>query len=121
MPTYTAEFRTDVDYATHSFKARSPQDALRKPRAFNGRRRDALMFEHYNGSHPINEISIHDADGDEVALWLDDDLLVRFAAHDLLDAGELALRELRGFYSDGESEAVRLLGAAIASAKREQP
>jgi hypothetical protein len=31
MPTYTADFRTDTDYATHTFKARSPQDALKKP------------------------------------------------------------------------------------------
>jgi hypothetical protein len=121
MPTYTAEFRSDVDYATHDFKARSPQDALKKARAFNDRRPDELMFEHHNGSHPVNEISLHDADGDEVALWLDDDLLVRFAANDLLDAGELALRELRGFYNDGDSEAVRVLVAAIAKAKGTRP
>jgi hypothetical protein len=117
MPTYTVEFRADVDYATHSFKARSPQGALKKARAFNDERTEELMFEHYSGRHPVNEIAVHDADGDEVALWQDDELRVRLAAHDLLDAGELALRELRGFYSDAESEAVRVLVAAIATAK----
>ena len=30
MPTYTAEFRTDADYAYRAFKARSPQDALKQ-------------------------------------------------------------------------------------------
>jgi hypothetical protein len=28
MKTYTVEFRTDGDYATHEFKAHSPQGAL---------------------------------------------------------------------------------------------
>jgi hypothetical protein len=64
---------------------------------------------------------VHDAAGDEVALWQEDELRVRLAAHDLFDAGELALRELRGFYSDGESEALRLLAAAIARAKGGRP
>jgi hypothetical protein len=120
MPTYTAEFRTDVDYATHSFKARSPGGALKKARAFNDERTVELMFEHYNGRHSVNEIAVHDFGGDEVALWQDDELRVRLAAHDLLDASELALRELRGFYSDGESEAVQVLIAAIATAKGRQ-
>ena len=34
MKTYTAEFRTDIDYATREFRARSPRDALQKARAF---------------------------------------------------------------------------------------
>lgn len=117
MPTYTAEFRTDADYATRAFKARSSQGALKKARAFYDERIDELMFESYDGGHPAIEIAVRDADGDEVALWQDDDLRMRLAAHDLLDAGALALRELRGFYSDGESEAVRVLTAAIARAK----
>jgi hypothetical protein len=121
MPTYTAEFRTDADYAARAFKARSSRDALKKARAFYDERTDELMFESYDGGHPVNEIAVRDAGGDEVALWQDDDLRVRLAAHDLLDAGELALRELRGFYSDGESEAVRVLVAAIARAKGPRP
>jgi hypothetical protein len=120
MPTYTVEFRTDADYAARAFKARSSQDALKKARAFYNERTHELMFESYDGAHPVNEIAVRDADGDEVALWQDDDLRVRLAARDLLDAGELALRELRGFYSDGESEAVRVLVAAIATAKGRQ-
>jgi hypothetical protein len=119
MPIYTADFRTDADSATHTFKARSPRHALKKARAFCDARTEELMFQSYDGGHPVNEIAVRDANGDEVALWQDDDLRVRLAAHDLFDAGELALRELRGFYSDGDSEAVRVLLAAIARAKPE--
>ena len=121
MPTYTADFRTDADYATRRFKARSPQDALKKARAFYDGRTEELMFQSYDGGNPVVEISVHDEHGHEVALWQDDDLRIRLAAHDLLDAGELALRELRGFYSDGDSEAVRVLVAAITRAKGRQP
>ena len=91
MKTYTAEFRSDVDYATREFKARSPRDALRKARAFSDGHADALSFEHYSGAHPINEIAVHDAAGDEVALWQDEDLRLRLAAGDLFDALELCV------------------------------
>ena len=121
MPSYTADFRTDADYAIHTFKARSPQHALRKALDLNEEDTGELMFRSYDGGHPVNEIAVHDSDGDQVALWQHDDLRVRLAAQDLLDAGELALRELRGFYSDGESEAVRVLVEAIASAKGARP
>jgi hypothetical protein len=121
MPSYTADFRTDADYALVTFKARSPRHALQKARALCDEHPEDLMFQHYDGGHPVNEISVHDEHGDEVALWQDDDLRIRLAGHDLLDAGQLALRELRGFYTDGESEAVRVLAAAIARATGRQP
>jgi hypothetical protein len=121
MPTYTADFRTDADTAIAKVKARSPQHALRKARAFYDEHPEDLMFMGYDGGHPVNEIAVHDDEGNEVAVWRDDDMRLRLTARDLLDAGELALRELRGFYSDGESEAVRVLAAAIAKAKERQP
>ena len=121
MPTYTAEFRTEIDYATREFKARSPRDVLKKARTFSDSHADELSFEHYSGAHPVNEIAVHDTDGNEVALWQDDDLRVRLAAYDLLDAGELTLRELRGFSSDGESEALWVLVEAVARAKGTRP
>jgi len=39
-------------YATHAFKARSPQDALRKARAFHDEHTDELIFQSYDGGHP---------------------------------------------------------------------
>ena len=35
---------------------------------------------------PVNEIAIHDADDNELAAWCDEDLLLRLAAPDLLEA-----------------------------------
>jgi hypothetical protein len=43
---------------------------------------------------PVNEISVCDADGKEVALWQADDLRLRQAAQDLLDTLQLALEAL---------------------------
>ena len=91
MKTYTAEFRTDINYATREFPARSPRDALKKARAFSDSHADALSFEHYSGAHPVNEIAVSDAEGDEVALWQDEDLRLRLAAGDMLDALELCV------------------------------
>jgi hypothetical protein len=117
MQTYDVDFRTDADYATHSFKARSPRHALKKALAFYDRHTEDLMFTAYDGGHPINEIEVFNEDGCSVGVWQDDDMRLRLAARALLDAGALALRELRSFYNDGQSEAVRVLAAAIARAK----
>jgi hypothetical protein len=68
MPTYTAEFRTDADYAYCAFNARSPQDALKQALAFYDERTEELIFEHYDDSHSVNEIALRDADGKQVAL-----------------------------------------------------
>lgn len=91
MPTYTAEFRTDADYASCAFKARSPQVALKQARAFYDERTEELIFERYDDGHPVNEIALRDADGNQVALWQDDDLRLRLAAADMLEALELCV------------------------------
>jgi hypothetical protein len=91
MPTYTAIFRTNVDYATRDFTARSPRDALRKARAFGDERGDDLAFERYDGPHRVNEVTVRTAAGEEVALWQDDDLRLRLAAGDLFEALELCV------------------------------
>lgn len=120
MPAYTAVFRTDTEYALRTFKARSPQGALRKAQAFYKERSEELLFQSYAGGDPVNQIAVYHGSGG-VTLWQDDDVRVRLAAHDLLDAGEFALRELRGVYSDRESEAVRVLAEAIAKANGTRP
>jgi hypothetical protein len=76
MPTYTAEFRTDADYANRAFKARSPHNALKQARAFYDKRSEELIFERYDG-HSLNEVAVRNADGHELALWQDDDLRLR--------------------------------------------
>ena len=114
MTTYTATFRTDAEFATREIKAATPKQALKKARRLYDEDPFDLMFESYDGGMPVNEIAIEDADGDDLALWLDDDLRLRLAARDLLTAAESVVAR----WEQGDlAEAVRELDAAIANAK----
>jgi FixJ family two-component response regulator len=63
---------------------------------------------------PVNEIAIKDANDNELAVWLDDDLRLRLAARDLLEAAELVVAR----WEQGDlAAAVRQLDDAIAKAK----
>jgi hypothetical protein len=114
MTTYTATFRTDAEFATREIKAATPEQALKKARRFYDNDPLDLMFESYDGGMPVNEIAISDANDDELAVWLDEDLRLRLAAHDLLEAAELVVAR----WSEGDlAAAVRQLDDAIAKAK----
>ena len=114
MKTYTATFRTDAEFATREIKAASPEQALKKARRLYDDDPFDLMFESYDGGMPVNEIAIADADHDELAVWRDDDMRLRNAARDLLDAAELVVAR----WERGDlAAAVRDLDAAIAKAK----
>jgi hypothetical protein len=94
MKTYTATFRTDAEFATREIKAATPEQALKKARRLYDDDPFDLMFESYDGGMPVNEIAIADADHDELAVWRDDDMRLRNAARDLLDALEQAVQAL---------------------------
>jgi hypothetical protein len=114
MTTYTAYFHTDADYAARKFVADTPEQALEKARRFHDGDPSRLMFESYNDVMPVNEITIHDAGCNKLAVWFDDDMHLRLAARDLLDAAELVVAR----WERGDlAEAVRGLSAAIAKAK----
>jgi hypothetical protein len=114
MTTYTAYFRTDAESATRDFVASTPEQALKKARRFHEAHADQLLFEHYDEIAPVNEIAIWSDEGDDLAVWHDDDLRLRLAASDLLAAAELVVtRWQRGDLAG----AVRQLDAAIAEAK----
>ena len=91
MKTYTAEFRTDINYATREFPARSPRDALKKARAFSDEPCRCAEFRALQRRSSRQRNRGHDAEGDEVALWQDEDLRLRLAAGDMLDALELCV------------------------------
>ena len=86
MTTYRAYFHTDADFATFEVKADTPEQALALARQLYDDDPSDLMFEPYDGGMPVNEIAIHDADYNKLAVWYDDSLRVRLAAGDLLDA-----------------------------------
>jgi len=114
MQTYKAYFHTGADYAAREFAAGTPEQALALARRFYDDDPSDLMFESYDGGIPVIEISIHDADSNRLAVWYDDDMRLRLAARDLLDAAELVVAR----WERGDlAEAVRELSAAIAKAK----
>jgi hypothetical protein len=120
MPTYTAYFRTDADFASREFKASTPEQALRKARKFLDTDGD-LMFQEYDGGMPINEIEIQDQDRSEVAVWYDDDLRLRLAARDLLatleDQTDAAQAVIDNWTEGDLAAAVRALDASIADGR----
>jgi hypothetical protein len=91
-----------------------PEKALKKARRFCRAHEDELLFEDYSDSLPVEEIVIQNAAYDELAVWQDEDLHLRFAARELLAAAELVVaRWERGDLAG----AVRELDAVIARAK----
>ena len=122
MPTYTAEFRTDADYAYRAFNARSPQDALKQARASLDDCTEELFFERYDDTHTVNEIALRDADGNQVALWQDDELRLRLAASDMLEALELCVDCLADLARlDDGTPSINALNQARAAIARAKP
>jgi len=114
MKTYTAYFNTDAEFATREFDADTPEQALKKALRFHRTHADQLSFERYDHHGPVNQIDIWNDQGDDLAVWHDDDQRLRLAASDLLAAAELVVaRWERGDLAG----AVRQLAAAIAKAK----
>jgi hypothetical protein len=121
MTTYTAYFRTDADWASKTFKARTPREALADACAFFDEHDGELLFQEYDGGSPLNAIEVTGPEGDELAVWRDDDLRLRLASSDMLEALELCeevLAELARL-DDGTPSisALHLARAAIAKAK----
>jgi hypothetical protein len=118
MTKYTAYFRTDADYAEHEFQSDTPEQALALAHAFLDQNDEDLMFVSYDGGHPVNEIEISSPGSSELAVWRDDDLRLRLASRDLLNALEVALERLEISNCGGEEdEYIAQVKAAIAKAK----
>ena len=122
MTTYTAYFRTDSETATHEIEADTPEQALSNAQELYANDPSELWFEPYDGGMPVNEIAVIDDDYEQVALWLDDDLRLRLAAQDLLDAlEELVARDraeaAESGFTDNEMTWLEDARRAIAKAK----
>jgi hypothetical protein len=115
MKTYDVYFRSDLQWGMRTFDADTPEQALRRARRFAKKRLHKLEFDFYETcDNPINDIEVCDDEDNSVAAWFDDDLRLRLAARDLLEAAELVVAR----WSEGDlAEAVRALDAAVAKAK----
>jgi len=120
MTTYTAYFRTDAEFASHDFDAGTPEQALKKARRFYKAHAHKLCFEPYDEQPPVNEIAVWGDQGEDLAVWHDDDLRLRLAAGDLLEAlrfCDMTLADLEASKRKGYiQEAKRLARATIAKA-----
>jgi hypothetical protein len=113
MKTYTVNFASDAECASSIFDAETPEQALALARKLYEDEPSELWFEPYSGMD-VNEILVYDPDGKEVAVWYDEDMRLRLAARDLLDAAEMVVAR----WEQGDlAEAVRQLDDAIAKAK----
>jgi hypothetical protein len=116
MQTYKAYFHTDAGYAARELEADTPEQALALARRFYDNDPSDLMFESYGGGLPVLEIAIHDADSNRLAVWYDDDMRLRLAAHDLLAALEFIAADIDEGIR-GKAAWLKIARAAIAKAK----
>ena len=112
MNTFQVYLRSDIAWTRKDIQAATPSQAVELARLVLD---PTLLDEHYEVCDcPVNEIEVLDEHGNQLAEWQSDDLRLRLAAQDLLDAAELVVAR----WSQGElADAVRQLDAAIAKAK----
>ena len=116
MITYSVYFRTDRDYAFHDIEADTPEEALTIARQLrdSGDIYHEAFFDGYDGRTPINEIEVCHEDEEELAVWRDEELVLRRAAPDLLNAAEKILDR----WQNGDiGEVIHELAVAVAAAK----
>jgi hypothetical protein len=124
MNTYTVNFASDAEFASHDIDAETPEQALVLARKLYEDEPSELWFEPYDGMD-VNEIIVYDADENEVAVWYDDDMRLRLAARDVLEAlrfCDMTLADLETSKRKGYvQEAIRLTRAALAKAEGGAP
>ena len=122
MPTYTAEFHTDAEWALLDIKAATPEKALAKARAVDPL---TLDFQPYDDLQPVNYITIRDKDCNDLVEWQDDDLRLQKAAPELLEALEYFFNIMHDYESSRKKGYVRhamgMARAALAAATRRKP
>jgi len=90
MTEYNAHYRTDAEYGVYHFEADSPEHALQLARELYDDNPFAIEFDAYDGPLPVEEIEISGDEGDQLAVWQSDDMRLRLAARQLLEALEAA-------------------------------
>ena len=90
--TYKVFFYTEADWAETTIKAATPEQAMQRAHRIESEETETLAFQSYDGEGSgVEHIEIQSADGDTVAEWRHEDLKLRLAARDLLEALEQAL------------------------------
>ena len=113
MPSYEITLRTDCEYATTNIVAADKNAAMAEAMRLRDEEADTLDWEHYErNAFPINEIVVRDADGNEVADWLSDEMRLSLAAPELLEALKGLLPEYESYVLSERDEEIRDRNAA---------
>jgi hypothetical protein len=115
MTTFNVYFRSDQQWGMREITADTPGQALELARSLADGRAGDLDLDSYEACDcPINEIEVCDDEHNSLATWFDDDMRLRLAARELLEAAEKVVAR----WEQGNlAEAVRELATAIAKAK----
>lgn len=123
MTTYTVTYRSATRWAEQTIRARTPQAALAKARkafADDPLSLDWETYEH-DGQEWLEEMTISNDRGAELASWLSEDCYLSLAARGLLDALEAQTAKAQaviGAWEMGDlAGAVRMLDGSIAEAR----
>ena len=121
MPTYTAHFYTEADWAFATVKARTPAQALRRARRIESEESETLNFRSFDSTNGVELIEIHSVNRRTVAEWQSDERRLRLAARDLLEALEAqteAAQAVVDAWCQGDlAGAVRRLDASLPTAQ----
>jgi hypothetical protein len=119
--TYKVFFYTEADWAETTIKAATPEQAMQRAHQIESEETVTLDFQSYDGGGGVEHIEIRSADGRTVAEWRHEDLNLRLAARDLLEAlrfCDMTLADLEASKRKGYiAEAKRLARAALAKVK----
>ena len=118
---FEAYFYTEADWAQTAIEAATPELAVQRARQIEREETETLDFQSYDSGTGVEHIEIRSADGHTVAEWKHEDLQLRLAARDLLDALESqtdAAQAVIDNWSEGDlAAAVCRLDASIEPAR----
>jgi hypothetical protein len=118
MKSFLIYFRTDLQWAELDIEAATPEQALKQALRIATDHPRSLDYNAYDGLRSINAIEVCDDEANLLLVWHDDDMRLRLAARDLLQAAELVIAR----WEQGDlAEAVRALEAAVVDAKGGAP
>lgn len=110
---FQAYFYSEADWAKTTIEAATPEQALQRARQIESEETETLDFESYDSGAGVEHIEIRSAEGDTVAEWRHEDLLLRTAARELRDVLEEQTEAAQGVidsWSSGDlAAAVRTL------------
>jgi hypothetical protein len=110
---FEAYFYTEGDWAKTTIEAATPELALRRAQQIESEETETLDFQSYDSGAGVEHIEIRSAEGDTVAMWQHEDLLLRTAARELRDVLEEQTEATQGVSTVGRAAILRRLCAPL--------